>query len=117
MGRVEGSCRGREWRICLIGEGWAGIVVVAAVVEARIVAVAAFAVEACQSAAVRSAVVAAVAAFVAGAYLSVVEPFVFARTDSESQPGRMSARSAAAVCSLAAYGSVVAAAPVLVVVH
>ena len=114
MGRVEGSCRGREWRFCLIGEDWVGIAVAVAV-AAQIVAVAAL--EACRSAAVRSAVVAAVAAFVAGAYLSVVEPFVFARTDSESQPGRMSARSAAAVCSLAAYGSVVAAAPVLVVVH
>ena len=117
MGRVEGSCRGREWRICLIGEGWAGIVVVAAVVAARIVAVAAFAVEACQSAVMQSAVVAVVAAFVAEAYLSVVEPFVFARTDSELQPERKSGCSAAAVCWLEACSSVVAAAPALVAVH
>ena len=86
-------------------------------VEARIVAVAAFAVEACQSAAVRSAVAAAAAAFVAEAYLSVVEPFAFARTDSELQPERMSASSAAAVCWLEACSSVVAAAPALVAVH
>lgn len=87
-------------------------------VAARIVAVAAFAVEACQSAVVQSAVVAAAAAaFVAEACLSVVEPFAFARTDSELQPERMSGCSAAAVCWLEAYSSVVAAAPVLVAVH
>ena len=112
--RVGGSCRGRGWRICPIGEDWAGTVVEVAVVE-RIAA--AVAVEACQSAAVRSAVVAVVAAFVAGAYQSVVEPFVFARTDSESQPERTYACSAAAVCWLEAYSSVVTAAPVLVAVH
>ena len=87
-------------------------------VAARIVAVAAFAVEACQSAVMQSAVVAVVAAFVAGAYLSVVEPFVFARTDFESQLERTSACSAAAaVCWLEAYSSVVTAAPALVAVH
>ena len=73
--------------------------------------------EACQSAVVQSAVVAAVAASVAGAYQSAVEPIVFARTDSESLPERMSACSAAAVCWLEAYSSVVTAAPVLVAVH
>ena len=70
---------------------------VAVAVAVRIVAVAAFAVEACQSAAVRSDVVAVAAAFVAGAYQSVVEPFVFAKKDSESQPGRTSACFAAVV--------------------
>ena len=115
--RVGGSCRGRGWRICLIVEDWAGtVVVVAAVVEARIVAVAAFAVEACQSAAVRSAVAAAAAAFVAEAYRSVVEPFVFARTDSESQPERTSAYSVA-VCWLEACSSAAAAAPALAAVY
>ena len=86
-------------------------------VAARIVAVAAFAVEACQSAAVQSAVVAAVAASVAGAYQSAVEPIVFARTDSESLPERMSACSAAAVCWLEACSSAAAAAPALAAVH
>lgn len=99
-------------------EDWAGTVVAVAVaVAVRIVAVAAFAVEACQSAAVRSAVVAAVAAFAAGAYQSVVGPFVFARKGSESQPERMSACSAAAIGWLGACSSAVAAAPALVVVH
>lgn len=102
-GPAGGSCRGRGWRICLIGEDWAGTVV-----AARIVA------EACQSVAVQSAVV---AAFVAEAYRSVVEPFVFARTGSESQPERMSACSAAAVCWLEACSSVAAAAPALAAVH
>lgn len=97
-------------------EDWAGTVVVVAV-AARIVAVAAFAEEACLFAAVRSAaVVAAVAAFVAEAYRSVVEPIVFARTDSELQPGRKSADSVA-VCWLEACSSAVAAAPALAVVH
>lgn len=111
VGRVADSCRGRGWRICLIGEDWAGIVVAVAVaVEERIAAVAAFAVEACQSAVVQSAVV-------AEAYLSVVEPIVFARTDSESLRERMSECSAAAMCWLEACSSAVAAAPALAVVH
>lgn len=109
VGRVADSCRGRGWRICLIGEDWAGIVVAVAV-EERIAAVAAFAVEACQSAVVQSAVV-------AEAYLSVVEPVVFARTDSESLPERMSECSAAAMCWLEACSSAVAAGPALAAVH
>lgn len=83
----------------------------------RIAAVAGLAAEACQSAAVQSAAVAAAAAFVAEACLSVVEPFVFARTGSESQPERMSACSAAAVCWLEACSSVAAAAPALAAVY
>ena len=93
--------------------GWAGTVVAVAAVK-RIAAV--VAVEACQSAAVRSAVVAAVAAFAAGAYQSVVGPFVFARKGSESQPERTSAYSVA-VCWLEACSSAAAAAPALAAVY
>lgn len=82
----------------------------------RIAAVAGLAAEACQSAAVQSAAVAAAAAFVAEACLSVVEPFVFARTDSESQPERTSAYSVA-VCWLEACSSAAAAAPALAAVY
>lgn len=56
-------------------------------------------------------------AVVAEAYLSVVEPVVFARTDSESLPERMFGYSAAAMCWLEACSSAVAAAPALAVVH
>ena len=109
--RVGGSCRGRGWRICRIGEGWVGIVVVGVRIGA--VAVAALAVEACRSAVGSSAAV----AFVFGAYQFVVEPFAFARKDSESRSEGTSACSAVAVCWLEAYSPVVAAAPVLAVVH
>ena len=64
-----------------------------------------------------AAVVAVVAAFVVGAYQSVVEPFVFARKDFESQPGRKSACSAAALYWLEACSSAAAAAPALAAVY
>ena len=75
--RVEGSCRGRGWRICRIGARWVGIVVV--------VAAAAAGIGACQSVeepfAVAAAVVASVAAFAAEAFQSAAHPSVFARMD------------------------------------
>jgi len=84
-GQVVGSCKEQEWKICPIVEDWVGTIVVVdvAAIVARIVALAAFAVEACQSAAVPSAVVAA-AAFAVEAYQFAVEPTVFARKDFES---------------------------------
>jgi len=118
--RVEGSCRGRGWRICRIGARWVGIVVVAvqtaAVVVAAVAVAAAAGIGAYQSVEEPSAaavaavvVVASVAAFAAEAYRSAAEPSVSARMDFVLHSVGSSECSVAAACSLAAGSSALVA--------